>query len=192
MNRFDLLHFALHGAGDDLWLGRTALLLSTRGGAAVGRDSAADRLTVDEVGETWHLDADLVTLAACDAGAGPGSPNDGYIGLQHAFLVAGARHVLMSLRPVDDGATALLMQRFYAILLRGGGGHVEGGGVDTFREARALSEARRWLREWRAPDGTTPYAHPTYWAGFLLLSGGCPPQPAARAPAGHRLRAAVD
>ena len=82
---------------------------------------------------------------------------DGAMGLAQAFLAAGARSVLSSLWPADDGATSRLMQRFYGNLAQGA------------TRAEALREAKCWLRDWRAPDGSRPYAHPSYWAGFILL-----------------------
>jgi CHAT domain-containing protein len=37
------------------------------------------------------------------------------------------------------------------------------------RRAEALREARTWVRNWRAPDGSRPFAHPCYWAAFILI-----------------------
>ena len=82
---------------------------------------------------------------------------DGAMGLSQVFLAAGAHAVLASLWPADDGATNQLMQRFYTDLAKG------------IPRAEALREAKCWVRDWRAPDGSRPYAHPSYWAGFILL-----------------------
>jgi CHAT domain-containing protein len=35
--------------------------------------------------------------------------------------------------------------------------------------ALALQEAQRSLRDWRATDGTRPFAHAAYWGAFALL-----------------------
>jgi CHAT domain-containing protein len=113
-----------------------------------------------------------VTLAACQSVSGPSSTTEGYLGLHQAFLDAGARQVLVSLWRVDDRATALLMERFYRVLFGSGGAVSASRPPDALREAEALADARHWVRRWRAPDGTTPYAHPVYWAGFVLLCGG--------------------
>jgi len=175
LTRFELIHFATHAAVDEVWLGRSALVLAPsaspprRGPARPDETHDGDRIGVDEIRATWKLDAELVTLAACRTVSGPASSTEGYLGLHQALLGAGARHVLVSLWHVDDRATGLMMSRFYQVLLDESG---ERRAPGPFREAEALADARRWLRDWRAADGTRPYAHPVYWAGFVLLCGG--------------------
>lgn len=178
--RFQLLHLATHSMVDQVWPGRSVLLLGpTEASAGIetpaeSTPTPTDRLAMDEIANDWRLDADLVVLSACRSMMGPASTGDGYLGLQHALLGAGARSVLASLWPVDDRATSLLMQRFYEVLLRDPGreGIGDSKAVRGPLKARALQEASRWVREWRDPDGTQPYAHPIYWAGFVLMGGG--------------------
>jgi CHAT domain-containing protein len=80
-------------------------------------------------------------------------PGDDWIGLVQAFLHAGAGSVLASLWPVEDLATASLMERFHRSLAAGSS------------EAAALADAQRaTLRDART-------AHPFYWAGFALNGG---------------------
>jgi hypothetical protein len=104
-----------------------------------------------------------VCLATCLSQAGLFSASEGMLGLQQAFLEAGAQSVLVSLWPVDDRATFLLMREFYARLL------------DPARlesPCEALRGAQRAVRGWRDARGATPYAHPVYWAGFILVGAG--------------------
>jgi CHAT domain-containing protein len=54
------------------------------------------------------------------------------------------------------------MREFYARLSPGSGGE---------ERARALRDAQQVVRHYRAPDGSQPYAHPAYWAGFTLIGG---------------------
>lgn len=115
------------------------------------------RLRASTIAQDWHLDADLVSLASCRSSIGHPTMTDGSLGLSQAMLAAGARSVLASLWPTDDRATDLLMQRFYASVARG------------VSRAEALREAKCWLHDWREADGSRPYAHPTYWAGFVLI-----------------------
>jgi CHAT domain-containing protein len=61
---------------------------------------------------------------------------------------------------VDDRSTSLLMWRFYENWL---------GGMRPMSKAAALQEAKRWLRTWTDAEGTRPYAHPYFWAGFVLI-----------------------
>lgn len=115
------------------------------------------RLEVHEVfGLT--LSAELVVLSACQTGLGSGAlgdvpPGDDWIGLARAFLHAGAARVVASLWPVDDWATATLMEQFYSAMARGAG------------PVQALAEAQRTL----AAEPTT--ANPYYWAGFVIVGG---------------------
>jgi len=115
------------------------------------------RLEVHEV-FGLGLAADLVVLSACQTGLGSGAladvpAGDDWVGLTRAFLHAGAGNVVATLWPVDDWATAALMERFY-------------GAADVAAEpARALAEAQRVLL---AAPAT---AHPFYWAGFVMVGG---------------------
>jgi hypothetical protein len=158
-----------------------------------GDDKSVARLTAREVLETWTLDADLVTLSACETGLGRDAGGDGLLGFAQAFLAAGARTVCLSLWRVDDAATALLMDRFYRNLLG-----KRDGLEKPMPKAAALAEAKRWLRELSQDDaarlsaslsggvargknekaellppkagpGERPFAHPRYWAAFVLV-----------------------
>jgi CHAT domain-containing protein len=115
------------------------------------------RLEVHEV-MGMSLVADLVVLAACQTALGSGSqadvpPGDDWVGLTRAFLEAGATRVVAALWPVDDWATAALMDRFYGALANG------------VRPERALAQAQRALRAQAATSD------PFYWAGFVLVGG---------------------
>ena len=124
-------------------------------------DGAEDgRLEVHEV-FGLRFAAELVVLSACQTGLGSGAladvpAGDDWVGLTRAFLHAGARHVVATLWPVDDWATAALMDRFYAA------------GVPSAATSpsRALAEAQRALI---AAPAT---AHPFYWAGLVAVGGG--------------------
>jgi CHAT domain-containing protein len=96
------------------------------------------------------LPADLVVLSACQTGLGKVS-GDGMIGLSRAFLVAGARAVLVSQWSISDEATAALMAGFYQ------------GYIELDDKAMALQRAMRELRS--KPE----YAHPRYWAPFVVI-----------------------
>jgi CHAT domain-containing protein/tetratricopeptide (TPR) repeat protein len=97
------------------------------------------------------MSADLVTLSACQTGMGYLS-GDGVIGLSRAFLVRGARSVLVSQWSVSDTATAALMQGFYRRYLSSSGD-----------KARALRDV---MREVRTMPG---FEHPRFWAPFVLI-----------------------
>ena len=121
-------------------------------------DSADDgRLEVHEV-FGLRLAADLVVLSACQTGLGSGAltdvpAGDDWIGLARAFLSAGAAQVMATLWPVQDRATAALMEQFYR-------GYTVGADPGP-----ALAAAQRALL--MRPVTANPY----YWAGFELVGG---------------------
>jgi CHAT domain-containing protein len=142
------LHFACHGLLDERFPLNSALALSIPEHREEGR--ANGLLQAWEIFDELKLDADLVTLSACDSGLGKEMGGEGLVGLVRAFQFSGARSVLASLWSVADESTATLMERFYLHLRRG--------------EAKdaALRAAQRDLI--RSPE----LSHPYYWAGFAL------------------------
>ena len=99
------------------------------------------------------LNADLVTLSACETGLGKLSKGEGVIGLSRALRYAGADKILVSFWAVADESTAALMQNFYQLIA----GHPE---LD-FRVA--LRQAKENLSK----EGA--YSNPYYWAPFVLV-----------------------
>jgi CHAT domain-containing protein len=59
----------------------------------------------------------LVTLSACDSGAGTSVSGESLLGMRRSFSIAGAREVLVALWPVSDAATPDFMDRFYRLAL---------------------------------------------------------------------------
>jgi CHAT domain-containing protein len=113
-----------------------------------------------EVHEVFGLDlhARLVVLSACQTALGSGAladvpAGDDWVGLVEGFLYAGATHVMATLWPVEDRATADLMTEFYTELAAGR------------LEAEALAGAQR--QALRNPATADPF----YWAGFTLSGG---------------------
>src|SRR5262249_33528468 len=83
---------------------------------------------------------EVVGLSGCDTGRGDIEVGEGVFGLQRAFLLAGARSLVMSLWKVPDEETRALMDRFYRDLLRGKS------------RAEALRGAQLWLRDATAAE----------------------------------------
>ncbi|MEO5617324.1 MAG: CHAT domain-containing protein, partial [Candidatus Eisenbacteria bacterium] len=141
-----VLHVATHGIADESEPARSGLWFAAPNDSAPpGFVSLADIATM-------RLHADLVTLSACETGVGRLERGEGVMGLTRAFLVAGARSVIVSLWPVNDLSTATLMQTFYGGLL------AKGRPCDE-----ALAEARRAMI--RRPETRSPF----YWAPFVLV-----------------------
>jgi CHAT domain-containing protein len=166
-----------------------------------GQPVYTGRLTAEEVLERWDLHADLVTLSACQTALGKYEGGEGFVGFTQALLLSGARSVCLSLWKVDDTATALLMQRLYANLLgQRPGLRKPLGKAEALAEAKgwlrdlsadevaraaaaltkgvARGKGRKPLPVLPAVTGPAagkaarPYAHPYYWAAFVLVGDG--------------------
>jgi len=123
LGKFGFIHLATHGVIDEEIPQRSAVILTQTGlpdpleQVMNHRPVFDGRLTVREIQRGWDLKADLVTLSACETALGRDAGGEGFVGFSQALLMAGSRSVCLSLWKVDDIATALLMQRFYANLL---------------------------------------------------------------------------
>jgi CHAT domain-containing protein len=83
--------------------------------------SAGDGLLMaDEVMDMDFSRTLLVTLSGCETGVGLSVRGEGSVGIQRAFLIAGARHVLATLWPIRDLETVDFMKAFYARVVQGG------------------------------------------------------------------------
>ena len=146
LSNFDVLHFSLHSAIDREFPDRSGLVLTAHSG-----DQEDDLLQAREI-MGLKLNADLVTLSACNGAAGTPEGMSGTNSLVQAFLMAGARSVVASVWEADDAYAAALMRRFYANLHLG------------YDKAEALTLAsRELLSEWKEA------AAPVLWAGFRIV-----------------------
>jgi CHAT domain-containing protein len=143
--RFPFIHLASHGQflADDALNSRLLL-------AKDGKEDGS--LTVAELYEQ-HLNAELVTLSACQTALGKSMSGDDVIGLTRGFLYAGSSNVIASLWEVDDAATAKLMSAFYTRLRDG-----KLSKRDALREAQLATRSK--------------YKSPVFWAAFQLIGQG--------------------
>jgi len=141
LGQFKVIHLALHGYADPEFPDRSALVFAPE---TPPIDDGL--LQVREIRQL-HLNADLVTLSACDTGVGPVG-EEGVADIENAFIEAGAQSVVSALWEVNDQATADLMIDFYRQL-----GHSES-------KAGALRQAQLDMLKSGRP--------PSSWAGFEL------------------------
>ena len=134
-----VIHFATHGVADSVSPMDSFVVLAGKDAQLSARDII-----------NLPCRTELVVLSACQTGLGQIS-GEGMIGLCRAFLVAGARGVLVSQWSVSDPATRDLMIDFYKQYLSHGD------------KAKALQEAMQGLRQ------NPAYNHPRYWGAFVLF-----------------------
>jgi CHAT domain-containing protein len=96
---------------------------------------------------------ELLTLSACRTAAGD---DRSALGLAGVAVKAGARSALASLWFINDESSSLLVERFYWELAQEPG----------LSKAEALRRAQVWLL---GHPERPAYAHPAYWAPFLLI-----------------------
>jgi CHAT domain-containing protein len=125
-------------------------------GFALSPSSAAGRadsgfITLTEL-FSYRFNNELVVISGCDSALGLDRGGEGMLSLTRGFISQGASHVLSSLWPVSDRASAEFMAAFYASLVARGS------------VARALREAQLELRS--RPE----YANPWFWAPYILTS----------------------
>jgi hypothetical protein len=99
-----------------------------------------------------HLDLDLLVLSACDSGRATAMGGDELVGLSQACLQAGVRTVVVSLWPVLDTTTSVLMRAFHSSLQQGN--HPP----QALADAAAAVHAR--------------HAHSYHWAPFVVMGSG--------------------
>ena len=141
------VHFAAHAILDAAQPQLSGIVLSSfdaQGRAQDGVLRSSDIYNLD-------MPVDLVVLGVCDAAAGPQVGGEGIFSLSRAFFHAGARHVLASLWPVDDRASARLLTAFHLGVLQ----RHEAPALALANAQRELAASGRWQA-------------PAYWAGFVL------------------------
>ena len=111
------VHFATHGLLDARSPLDSALALTVPADRRPGEENGL--LQAWEIFEQVRIDADLVTLSACETALGDDVAGEGLIGLTRAFHYAGARTVLATLWQVADESTSTLMSTFYRHLRAG-------------------------------------------------------------------------
>jgi CHAT domain-containing protein/tetratricopeptide (TPR) repeat protein len=157
---------------------------------------ADSTLHASEMLRELRLQADLVILSACETGRSHVLRGDEILGLSRAMLYAGTPSLVVTLWPVHEIPTRLLVEKFIGDLLA----------EARFDPARSLAATQNWLRDlslaeaqalltqWR-PDhhpiaeieahltalwqmthpGQTPqadsrlFAHPFFWSPYILI-----------------------
>ena len=118
-------------------------------------------LYATEVADMDLHGTDLVVLSACQTGLGDIRNGEGVYGLRRAFVLTGARNLVMTLWSVADEETRDVMKHFYSDF------------ATTGQAPRALQAAQvAMLKQLRAANETgtagQPVAPVVLWAAFLI------------------------
>lgn len=146
-SHYAIVHFATHALINARHPDLSGIVLSL-----YDRDGHAEDgfLRINDL-YALNMPVDLVVLGVCDSAQGRNLGGEGVFSLARAFFHAGARRVVATLWPVDDGASAVFMHAFYRKLLQ-----------DHQTPQQALAGAQTEMRQnprWRAAY---------YWSGFVV------------------------
>jgi CHAT domain-containing protein len=139
------IHFATHGIIDSIEPKESYLLLAGDPGRLSVKDIVEDNYKLSFDGTR------VVTLSACETNIGGYDPSAVYSSLSRAFTKAGAPTVIASLWSVNDTSTKETMTDFYKEMISG--------------QSKAESMRRAQLAVMHDPR----FAHPFYWAPFIVL-----------------------
>lgn len=141
---YSILHFATHASANDEFPDFSYL-------AFTPVKNKANLWYLKEIYNT-KLQADLVTLSACQTGIGKIENGEGSISLARAFSFAGASSLVKSLWKVNDKSSSQIMSNFYKELSKG------------LPKNIALQKAKKNY----LANGAEELQHPFFWAGFVL------------------------
>jgi CHAT domain-containing protein/tetratricopeptide (TPR) repeat protein len=132
-----MLRCGLALAGANTWLRDGSLPAEAEDGLLTAEDVSGLDLHATE----------MVVLSACETGLGEVRTGEGVLGLRRAFVLSGAKTLVMSLWRVPDEPTQHLMELFYLRILSGQS------------RAEAMREAQLAMR--------SRYLAPYYWGAFI-------------------------
>jgi CHAT domain-containing protein len=171
LGKFKYLHFATHGDINELSPSQSGLILSKKINteSLFGEDGFLNAREISQL----RLNADMVVLSACDTGTGRVLNGEGVMGLQRAFLIAGASSVVSSLWSIYDRSTPTFMGRFYYFLNERE--QEEFGLLNSFMrwanwyEPEIIDYKAKALRDTKLAMINHPYYnHPVHWAAFVI------------------------
>jgi CHAT domain-containing protein len=145
---YGVLHLATHALMDDKNPSYSKLVF-----AVESPDSPEDGYLHTYELYNLKLNAQLVTLSACNTGNGKIHKGEGIMSLARGFAYAGCSNIIMSLWPTPDRATSQIMKYFYESLAEG------------LPKDEALYQAK--IKYVQYSDGLL--ANPRFWGSFVLI-----------------------
>lgn len=142
---YNLIHFATHASANDEFPDYSYL-------AFEDTEDDSNLLYVKDL-YNYRIDADLVTLSACQTGFGKLQKGEGMLSLARGFNYAGVPSLVTSLWKINDQSTSEIMKLFYENLSYG------------LTKKEALRQAK--LGYLKSNDDAI-LRHPYYWSGILI------------------------
>jgi CHAT domain-containing protein len=166
LSDYRVVAFATHGLvpGDLSGLREPALALSAPDISDTDGDGL---LTMTEI-MGLRLDADWVILSACNTGTGRGAGAEAVSGLGRAFFYAGTRALLVSSWPVETVSARLLTTDLFARQRE----NPDIGRAEALRQAVSALIDRPGPADPATGETLFYYAHPIFWAPFVLVGDG--------------------
>jgi len=157
---YQVVHFSAHGLVNESRPRFSGLVLTLPKRTGEGKIPEGGEDGILSAYEIFNLklNAELVTLSACETGLGKEIKGEGLMSLVRAFMHAGTPSVLASLWKVDDAGTADLMIDFYQLWR-------EGMKVGKRTTMLSKAEALRRAQLKAIAAGSQPF----YWAPFVLV-----------------------
>ncbi len=152
LKKYKTLHFATHGWAINNLPTTSGLAMCIPKTSTDGEDG---RLIANEIAQL-NIEADMVMLSACQTGLGKLYGGEGVTGLNQALFIAGANSTIVSLWPVNDYATSILVSELYSTAKTNGGDY-----------AAALLQVKRNFIAGKYNKDGVDLTHPIYWAPFV-------------------------
>lgn len=150
-SNYQIIHFATHALADHERPDNSKLFLSKNEENRDGSLHAYEIYGLD-------LNAQLVTLSACNTGFGKIKKGEGVMSLSRAFAYAGVPATVVSLWPASDKSTPELMTYFY----------------QNLKDGQAKDVALNNARKQYLATAKGKARHPFYWGGFVLIGDSSP------------------
>lgn len=150
--QYNIIHLAMHGLVNNQNPILSSLAFTENG------DTTEDNFLYAYEISQMQLNAELVTLSACETGNGKYETGEGIFSLARAFMYAGVPSLVVSLWQVNDYSTSVLMRLFYENVAK------------DINIAKALQEAKKSYLL-KAKESAQ---HPAFWAAFIQLGDSSP------------------
>jgi CHAT domain-containing protein len=146
LEKYNVLHFAVHGMASKYDFRDNAIIISEKPGS-----DEDGFLQFNEIA-SLKINANLVCLSACETALAIPSEDEDPKNLPVAFLLAGAKSVIATWWKIDDEGTGLFMKSFYDL---------------AFRQHRSYPESLQLTRrKFINGEMGEKYKDPYYWGAF--------------------------